>query len=361
MSQTTLLSSINRTTDYPITVSSTADSHCGTLQLILGSDWTEQMLCELPAINITILTENDSRYLSFDINMTTVNEDYQNKTGGPEPVEPYSLAVYDLPGSFKFSVTPLFDKHALSSHNENVSIGNIPYFQTSDKGIVDTDIDNYSSEIWDTPTTTFPITIKFDDSNVSSGGSSGGGGGGGGDTPTASNVSYNNTTSGLSATNVQAAIDEIDNTIDNLPEPMIFKGSLGTGGTITTLPTASNDNKGFTYKVITAGTYAGQTAKIGDTFISDGTAWVLIPSGDEPSGTVTNVAVTSTDGSATITGSPITSSGTIDISVVTDSALNANSTKPVQNALLSRLFTPLSQAEYDAITNKDLPLYFIYD
>ena len=119
--------------------------------------------------------------------------------------------------------------------------------------------------------------------------------------------------------------------------------------------------KGFTYKVITAGTYAGQTAKIGDIFISDGTAWVLIPSGDEPSGTVTNVAVTSTDGSATITGSPITSSGTIDISVVTDSALNANSTKPVQNALLSRLFTPQSQAEYDAITNKDLPLYFIYD
>lgn len=359
MSQTTLLSSINRTTDYPITVSSTADSHCGTLQLILGSDWTDQMLCELPAINITILTENDSRYLSFDINMTTVNEDYQNKTGGPEPVEPYSLAIYDLPGSFKFSVTPLFDKHALSSHNENVSIGNIPYFQTSDKGIVDTDIDNYSSEIWDTPTATFPITIKFDDSNVSSGGSSGGGGGG--DTPTATNVSYNNTTSGLSATNVQAAIDEIDNAIDNLPEPMIFKGSLGTGGTITTLPTASNDNKGFTYKVITAGTYAGQTAKIGDTFISDGTAWVLIPSGDEPSGTVTNVAVTSTDGSATITGSPITSSGIIDISVVTDSALNANSTKPVQNALLSRLFTPQSQAEYDAITNKDLPLYFIYD
>jgi hypothetical protein len=360
MSQTTLLSSINRTTDYPITVSSTADSHCGTLQLILGSDWTEQMLCELPAINITILTENDSRYLSFDINMTTVNEDYQNKTGGPEPVEPYSLAVYDLPGSFKFSVTPLFDKHALSSHNENISIGNIPYFQTSDKGIVDTDIDNYSSEIWDTPTTTFPITIKFDNSNVSSGGSSGGGGGGG-DTPTAANVSYNNTTSGLSATNVQAAIDEIDNTLDNLPEPMIFKGSLGTGGTVTTLPTASEDNKGFTYKVITAGTYAGQTAKIGDTFISDGSTWVLIPSGDEPSGTVTNVAVTSTDGSATITGSPITSSGTIDISVVTDSALNANSTKPVQNALLSRLFTPQSQAEYDAITNKDLPLYFIYD
>ena len=357
MAITTLLSSINRTTDYPITVSSTADNHCGTLQLILTNDWSEQMLCELPAINITILTENDSRYLSFDINMSTVNEDYQNKTGGPEPVEPYSLAVYDLPGSFKFSITPLFDKYALESHNENVSIGNIPSFQTSDKGIVNTDIDDYSSERWDTPTATFPITINFDDSNVSSSG----GGGGGGSTPTAAEVSYSNTTSGLTATDVQAAIDELDSNIDNLPEPMVFKGSLGAGGTITTLPTASDSNKGFTYKVITAGTYASQSAKVGDTFISDGSAWVLIPSGDEPSGTVTNVAVTSADGSATITGSPITSSGTIDISVNVDSALNSISTNPVENALLTRLFTPLTQGEYDALTNKDLPIYFIYE
>lgn len=189
----------------------------------------------------------------------------------------------------------------------------------------------------------------------------GGSGSGGGGTPIASNVSYDGSSSGISATNVQDAIDELDQIIEELPEPMIFKGSLGTGGTISTLPTASSDNKGYTYKVITVGTYAGQTADIGDTFISDGTAWVLIPSGDEPSGTVTNVAVTSTDGSATITGSPITSSGTIDISVVTDSALDANSTKPVQNALLSRLFTPFTQDEYDALTNKDLPLYFIYD
>lgn len=97
-----------------------------------------------------------------------------------------------------------------------------------------------------------------------------------------------------------------------LPEPMIFKGSLGTGGTITTLPTASNSNKGYVYKVITAGTYASQSAKVGDTFISDGSAWVLIPSGDEPSGTVTNVAVAD-GGGLTVSGSPITSSGTITV------------------------------------------------
>lgn len=97
-----------------------------------------------------------------------------------------------------------------------------------------------------------------------------------------------------------------------LPEPMIFKGSLGTDGTITSLPTASSTNKGHTYKVITAGTYAEQSAKVGDTFISDGTTWVLIPSGDEPSGTVTSVGISVPTG-LTVSGSPIASSGTFTI------------------------------------------------
>jgi hypothetical protein len=94
---------------------------------------------------------------------------------------------------------------------------------------------------------------------------------------------------------------------------MIFKGSLGTGGIITTLPTASSNNTGYTYKVITNGTYASQTAKAGDTFISDGSTWILIPSGDEPSGTVTNVGMTVPTG-LSISGSPITTSGTLAIS-----------------------------------------------
>lgn len=392
MSQTTLLSSINRTTDYPITVSSTADSHCGTLQLILGSDWTNQMIHELPAINISILTADGSKFLSFDVNMSTVNEELRNKDRSLTPTEPYSIAVYDIPKDITFSVTPLFDQFALKAHNDLINDGNIEIFDTSDKGIVDTDSEDYTYRLWTTPTSTFDITIIFDNSNVSSGGS--GGGGGGGDTPTAADVSYSGSSSGLTATNVQDAIDEIDNAIDNLPEPMIFKGSLGTGGTITTLPTASNDNKGFTYKVITDGTYDGQTAKIGDTFISDGIAWVLIPSGDEPGGTVTNVAVTSTDGSATITGSPITSSGTIDIAVPTvsydstnaklqktlagvtsdvmavDTTPTTNSKNPVTSGAVSdglalkadlSMFTPMTQAQYDALQTKDLPIYFIYE
>ena len=108
--------------------------------------------------------------------------------------------------------------------------------------------------------------------------------------------------------------------LSTLPEPMIFKGSLGTGGTVTTLPTASSSNKGYTYKVITDGTYASQSAKVGDTFISDGTTWVLIPSGDEPSGTVTSVKINATSPIAVSSTSAITTSGTRTISHETSGA-----------------------------------------
>lgn len=90
--------------------------------------------------------------------------------------------------------------------------------------------------------------------------------------------------------------------IDNLPEPMILKGTLGTGGTITSLPTAAADNEGFTYKVITAGTYASQAAKVGDFFVSckpvgaSAYEWVWFPSGDESfTDTWRNVKVNGTE------------------------------------------------------------------
>jgi hypothetical protein len=49
-------------------------------------------------------------------------------------------------------------------------------------------------------------------------------------------------------------------------DALVFKGTLGTGGTVTTLPT-SGYSAGWTYKVITAGTYAGQTCEVGDMVI----------------------------------------------------------------------------------------------
>lgn len=95
-----------------------------------------------------------------------------------------------------------------------------------------------------------------------------------------------------------------------LPEPMVFKGTLGTGGTVTTLPVDGSANIGDTYKVITDGTYASQAAKVGDVFIcqnrtSSTNTWAYVPSGDETvSDTWRNIKVNGTEklGSAISTG-----------------------------------------------------------
>lgn len=54
-------------------------------------------------------------------------------------------------------------------------------------------------------------------------------------------------------------------------DAMLFKGTIGTGGTVTSLP--ATHNVGWTYRVITAGTYAGVKCEIGDLIIciADGT------------------------------------------------------------------------------------------
>ena len=98
------------------------------------------------------------------------------------------------------------------------------------------------------------------------------------------------------------ALDEIA----NLPEPMIFKGTLGTGGTIETLPSPSDSNKGFVYIVITDGTYAGQSASAGDMFISNATEWVLVPSGDDSTSVLMSQTLTAGQTSLTFTNAAIT-------------------------------------------------------
>ena len=103
--------------------------------------------------------------------------------------------------------------------------------------------------------------------------------------------------------------------IDDMPEPMLFKGSVGTGGTTASLPTTGlSAYEGWTYKVITDGTYGGVAAKVGDSLICNGSEWVLIPSGDEPSGTVTSVGIKSTTTSVLGASGTVTSSGTLEVS-----------------------------------------------
>lgn len=138
--------------------------------------------------------------------------------------------------------------------------------------------------------------------------------------------------------------------IDALPEPMIFKGTLGKDGTITSLPAAAASNEGYTYKVITAGKYASQSAKVGDVFISNGSSWNLIPSGNEPSGTVTNVAT-----GTGLTGGPITSSGTISHADTSSQASVSNSGRTyIQSITLDGMghVTGITSAT-ETVTNTD--------
>lgn len=86
-----------------------------------------------------------------------------------------------------------------------------------------------------------------------------------------------------------------------------YKGTVGSGGTVTSLPT-SNISNGDVYKVIKAGTYAGTSAKVGDLFIAiyknSSYSWELVPSGNEIE---TYLKVPTTSGGTT------TLSGTIEI------------------------------------------------
>lgn len=120
--------------------------------------------------------------------------------------------------------------------------------------------------------------------------------------------------------------------LNALPDPMIFKGSVGSGGTVATLPT-TNVKVGDTYKVITSNinipaasssTGSAVTAKIGDTVISTDPApkWTVIPSGDEPSGTVTSVGVG--PGLVSSTAGAITSSGTLSVNLLNTTKLTGD-------------------------------------
>lgn len=98
----------------------------------------------------------------------------------------------------------------------------------------------------------------------------------------------------------------VTSAISGITGAMTFKGTVGTGGTAgTSLPT-TGVKVGDTYKVASDGTYAGQSAKVGDLFIATATTptWAYVPSGDD-------AAVTSITAGTGLTGGTITTTGTI--------------------------------------------------
>ena len=87
---------------------------------------------------------------------------------------------------------------------------------------------------------------------------------------------------------------------------MVYKGTIGTGGTITTLPTASDANKGYVYMVKTAGTYASQACEVGDMIVSNGTSWDVINGENQVTNTGTTLEWGNATTIATVDGTNIT-------------------------------------------------------
>lgn len=131
--------------------------------------------------------------------------------------------------------------------------------------------------------------------------------------------------------------------IDALPEPMVFKGTVGDAAqsptvTWSNLPAAAAANQGFTYKVVTAHATA-PICIIGDVITSNGSEWVVIPSGDDPGTTDTwrNILINGTEeiGSAINTGGLDFVNGTnttVSLSANNELSINVPETKTYLSA-----------------------------
>lgn len=104
------------------------------------------------------------------------------------------------------------------------------------------------------------------------------------------------TASGTNPVTGKAIYDYVGDAIA-ASDAMVFKGTIGTGGTVTALPTTYKT--GWTYRVITAGTYAGQNCEVGDLIIAlvdrDGTGnldsdWTVAQTNID--GAITNISAT---------------------------------------------------------------------
>lgn len=143
-----------------------------------------------------------------------------------------------------------------------------------------------------------------------------------------SDLSFNQTDNQINVTENEyilnledfAFTEEVESKIEAIPKPMIFKGTVGTGGTKTTLPTADASTIGHTYRVVSSLTVDGTTSTPGDLWICakisenpDTYKWVHVVNTDE-----THVASAAqankwtTARKFTISGTPSGSTASVD-------------------------------------------------
>jgi hypothetical protein len=93
----------------------------------------------------------------------------------------------------------------------------------------------------------------------------------------AEEIKYDNSVSGLAAAEVQSALDEIQDNIDNLPTPLQYVGTWNANTNTPTLANTDTGKQGFLYQVNVAGTVnfgAGNISfDIGDKVVNNGTIW----------------------------------------------------------------------------------------
>lgn len=162
-------------------------------------------------------------------------------------------------------------------------------------------------------------------------------------TPTAPTATAGTNSTQIATTAFVAdAVATACNNVLSAGDAMVFKGTLGTSGTVTALP--ATHEVGWTYKVITAGSYAGQTCEVGDMIIciTDGTTannahWTVVQNNID--GAVTGPASATANAIATFngaTGKIIQNSGkTISTSLTTTSDSQVPTSKAVATYVTS--------------------------
>ncbi len=154
------------------------------------------------------------------------------------------------------------------------------------------------------------------------------------------------TLSGNPTSNLHAATKQYVDNAFTTNDALVFKGTLGAsndGATVTSLP--NTHKQGWTYKVVTAGTYAGQECEIGDTIycITDGTTanndhWTIVQTNID--GYVIGPATSTTNGIATYSGA--TGRG------LSDSGKTITTSTPASGSNDTTI--PTSKAVWSAIT-----------